>query len=169
MVDYGLEISPQPTAGRIQVGESRSSICRKLQAVDSVVTKMAAMHLFYATGNVTCIVTGEWYSSLLKQSVILALQTRWCDATTMFMQDGASPYIARSVNQLLRRHFFDDRNISRQFLTAWNPRPLDLNLCETWQWGYFEAMVYRDLIISLSDLKDSIERPVHNIPQFMLL
>ena len=30
-------------------------------------------------------------------------------------------------------------------------------------------MVYRELITSLSDFKDSIERYVHNILQFMLL
>ena len=32
-----------------------------------------------------------------------------------------------------------------------------------------KAMIYRDSITSLSDLKEGIESHVHNIPQFMLL
>ena len=114
MVDHGLEISSQPIAGRIQVGGSRSSN-RKLQADDSVVTEMAAAHLFHATGNVTCTVTGEQYASLLEQSVIVVHQARQCDRTTMFMHDGAPPHIACSMIQLLHHHFFDDRIISRKF------------------------------------------------------
>lgn len=85
------------------------------------------------------------------------------------MQDGAPPHIARNVKQVLRRHFSDDRIISRHFPTAWPPRSPDLNPCDFWLWGYLKAMVYRDPITSLSDLKESIERHVRNIPQFMLL
>ena len=65
MVDRGFEVSSQPIAGRIQIGGSRRSSCRKLQANDSAVTEMAVVHLFHATGNVTCSVTGEGYASLL--------------------------------------------------------------------------------------------------------
>ena len=72
------------------------------------------------------------------------------------MQDAASPLIARCVNQLLRYHFFVDRIISRQFPTSWSPRSLDLKPCNIWLWE------------SLSVLKESIERYVRNIPQFML-
>ena len=71
-----------------------------MQADDFIVTEMAAVHLFHATGNVTCIVTGERYCSLLKKSVILAFQSRRSDKTTMFMRDDAPPHIARCVNQL---------------------------------------------------------------------
>ena len=48
-------------------------------------------------------------------------------------------------------------------------RSLDLNLCDIWLWENLKAMVCRDPIPSLSDLKESIERHVRNIPQFMLL
>ena len=46
-VNYGLEVSSQPIATRIQVGGSRMSNCRKLPADYSFVTEMAAVHLFY--------------------------------------------------------------------------------------------------------------------------
>ena len=153
MVDYGLEIFSERIDGRIQIRESRRSSCRKLQANDSVVTEMSAVLLFHATGNVTCTVTGEWYASLLEQSVILVLQARRCDATTMFLQDGAPLCIARGVNQLLHCHFFDDRIISLQLLTAWPPRSLDSNPCDIWLRGYLKAMVYRDPITFLSKQK----------------
>ena len=81
MVDHGLEISSQPIAERIQVGGCRRSNCSKLQADDSVVTKMEAVHLFHAKGNETFTVTGEQYASLLEQFVFLALQARCCDTT----------------------------------------------------------------------------------------
>ena len=87
----------------------------------------------------------------------------------MFIQNAAPPHIAHCVNQLLRHHFFKDRTISLQFITAWPPRSLDLNPCDIWLWIYLKTMVYRDPIISLSDFKESIERHVRNIPQFMLL
>ena len=49
--------------------------------------------------------------------------------TTVFMQDGAN---VRYVKQLLRRHFGQDRIISRQFPTTWPPTSLDLNVCGFW-------------------------------------
>ena len=80
------------------------------------------------------------------------------------MQDGASAHIARCVKQLLRSHFGNERIISRQFPTAWPPRSPNLNPCDFWLLGYLKSMVHRDLITSLSDLKENIERYVHNIP-----
>ena len=43
-VDHGLEISSQLMAARTQVRGYRKSICRKLQALNSVVIEMAAVH-----------------------------------------------------------------------------------------------------------------------------
>ena len=71
---------------------------------DSVVTDMAAVHLFHTTSNVTCTITDERYTLLSEQSVILAFLARRCDTTTMFMQYGAPPHIAHCVNQLFRHH-----------------------------------------------------------------
>ena len=85
MVDHGCEISSQPVAGRIKVRRFRGSSCWKLQVYDSVITKMAMVHLFHVTGNVSCTVTGEGYASLLEQSVILLLQARQYDTTTMYL------------------------------------------------------------------------------------
>ena len=122
-VDHGLEVSSQPIAARIQVRECRRSSYRKLKVGDSFVTKMAIMHSFHTTGNVTCTVTSQQYASSLQQSIIQALQARQCDTTTVFMQDGAPPHIAHCVKQLLRCHFDDGRIISRKChmcLGRWN-------------------------------------------------
>ncbi|GFX58427.1 uncharacterized protein TNCV_320091 [Trichonephila clavipes] len=80
-------------------------------------------------------------------------------------KDDASPYIACCVKQVLHRHFGDDRIISWPFPTAFD----DSNPYNFWLWRYLKAMVYRDPIISLSNLEESVECHVHNIPQFMLL
>ena len=85
------------------------------------------------------------------------------------MQDAAPPHIARSVNQLLYPHFFDNRIISQQFLAAWSARSLDMNSCDIWLWGQLKATVYCDPITYLFDLKEGIERYERNILQFMLI
>ena len=81
-----FEVSSQPIASRMQVRGSRRSSCVKLQVGDSVVTEMAAVHLFHTTGNVTCTFTGQWYASLLQQSIIPVLQGRRCDTTTVLFK-----------------------------------------------------------------------------------
>ena len=153
----------------IQVVGSRRSSCRKLQIDDSVVTKTAATYLFHTTDNVRCTCNGQRSASILKQSVILDLKERWCDKATVFMEDGAPSHIARFVRQLLRYHFGDKKIISQKFPTAWPPRSLDIIPCFFQLWGYIKSMFYRDPIAALSDLEESIEHHVHNIPQFMLL
>ncbi|KFM72655.1 hypothetical protein X975_11268, partial [Stegodyphus mimosarum] len=85
------------------------------------------------------------------------------------MQDGASPQIAHCVKQVLRHHFSNNRIISRQFPISWPPKSPNLNHCDFWLWRYPKAMVYCDPITCVSDLKESIQCHVHNIPQFMLL
>ena len=84
------------------------------------------------------------------------------------MPDGTAPHVARCEKQLLRRHFDDDRNISRKFPTVWPPRSLNLNSRNFLLWGYFNAMIYCDLITCLFELKESIERHARYISQFML-
>ena len=46
-VDHGLEVTPRPKVARIQVGESRRSICWNLPADDSNDTEMVAEHLYF--------------------------------------------------------------------------------------------------------------------------
>ena len=53
--------------------------------------------------------------NLLQQYVIPALRQRQFLETTVFMQYGAPPHIARQVTALLRTHFGDERVISRGF------------------------------------------------------
>ncbi|GFW51307.1 uncharacterized protein TNCV_3254361 [Trichonephila clavipes] len=111
----------------------------------------------------TCFVTGQRYALLLEKSVIPALQARRCDTTTVFMQNRDPPHIARYVKQMHCRHFGDDRIINWYFPTAWPPRSSDFGLQ-----GYLKAVVHRNNVTPLADLKESIERQVRNIPQFKL-
>ena len=119
-----LEVSSQSVAASIQVKGFRRSSCKKFQAGDSVVTEMAAVHLFYTMSNVTSTVTAQQYASLLQQSIIVVLQARGCDTTSVFMKDGVTPHIICCVKQLLRLHFDDGRIISQKFPTAWPSKSL---------------------------------------------
>ncbi|GFU73533.1 hypothetical protein TNCV_989691 [Trichonephila clavipes] len=47
-----LRYSPQPKIIRIKVVGSRGSSCSKMPADDSIITEMAAEHLFHTTDNV---------------------------------------------------------------------------------------------------------------------
>lgn len=107
-----------------------------------------------------CSITGTRYCDLLQQKVIPALQDRQHLQTTVFMQDGAPPHIARPVTALLRDHFGDDRIISRSFPTTWPPRSPDLNPCDFWLWGFLKDRVYGRSIRTVADLKASITRHV---------
>ena len=78
------------------------------------------------------------------------------------MKNGAPPHIACCVKQLLATIFV-------QFRTAWFPRYRDLNPCDFLLWRCLKSMVFHDSITSLSDPKESIERRVRNISQFILL
>ncbi|GBL61795.1 hypothetical protein AVEN_273679-1 [Araneus ventricosus] len=79
-----------------------------------------------------CSITGARYCCLLQQQVIPALQELECLETIAFMQDGAPAHIVRPVQTLLRAHFADDREISRNYPTAWPPHSPDLNLRDFW-------------------------------------
>ena len=127
---------------------------------------MAVVRSFHTTGNLTCTVTCQHYTSLLQQSIIPALQI---GDVIQPPQDGAPPHIARCVKQLLRHHFDDNRIINRKFPTGWPSRSSDLHSCGYLLRGWLKAMVYGDPITFLSDFKENVGCHVRNIPQFMLL
>lgn len=79
---------------------------------------------------------------------------------------GATPHITHCAKRVLRRFISDDAIICHHLPTVW---PLDLNPCDFWLWEYLKDMVYRDPITSVSDLKNSLERYVGNIPLHTLL
>ena len=58
------------------------------QTDNLVVTEMAAVHLFHTMDNVTCIVTGQQYASLLEKFIVPGKR---CKATTVLKQDDAPP------------------------------------------------------------------------------
>ncbi|GFS61563.1 transposable element tc3 transposase [Trichonephila clavipes] len=62
--------------------------------------------------------TNPWYSELLQQQVIPALQERQFLQTTIFVQDGATPNIGHQAKGLLSANFGDNRVISRHFPDA---------------------------------------------------
>ncbi|GFU69037.1 hypothetical protein TNCV_3785581 [Trichonephila clavipes] len=53
--------------------------------------------------------------------------------------------------------------------STWHSEYPNLNPSNIYLWGYLKVMVYPDLITSQSDIKESIERIVPYIVQFMLL
>ena len=114
-------------------------------------------------GPKTCSVTAARYRKMLEDMVIPELQQRGCLATVTFQQDGAPPHIAREVQNLLRRHFTEDRIISRAFPTRWPPRSPDLTPCDFWLWGYLKDKVYRGNIRNLAELKNQILLHARNI------
>ncbi|GFX90703.1 uncharacterized protein TNCV_3195211 [Trichonephila clavipes] len=79
------------------------------------------------SGFATATVTGERYADMLQNRIIPSLADKHLLERTIFMQDGASPHIARRVKDLLRRSFGDDRVLSRHFHHAWPPRSSDLS------------------------------------------
>ncbi|GFW24449.1 hypothetical protein TNCV_606901 [Trichonephila clavipes] len=50
---------------------------------------------------------------------------------------------------------FGEISVFETVTTAWPPRSSDLNPSDFWLWGYLKAMVYRDPLTFLSDLKES--------------
>ena len=79
------------------------------------------------------------------------------------MQDGAPPHIGKSVQQLLRQHFTEERDISRCFHVAWPPRSPDLTPCDFFLWGYLKSKVYLGGVSNLSVLKENITWTVRNL------
>ncbi|GFW89292.1 uncharacterized protein TNCV_4934601 [Trichonephila clavipes] len=117
---------------------------------------------------VTATVTGERYADMLQNHIIPSLVDKHLLERTIFMQDGAPPYIARRVKDLLRRSFGDDRVLSRHFHHAWPPRSPDLSPCDYWLWGYLKSQVYRDRPTSLGMLEDNIRPQCLTITPDML-
>ncbi|GFU59386.1 transposable element tc3 transposase [Trichonephila clavipes] len=89
-----------------------------------------------------CSVTSPRYRELLQQQVIPALQERQCLQTTIFMQDGATPHIARQVKALLSVNLGDNHVTSRHFPDARPSRSPDLNPCDFWLWRFLKCRVY---------------------------
>lgn len=111
----------------------------------------------------TCTVTANRYKRMLETFVVPHLQQRQCLDTITFMQDGAPPHIGLPVQQFLRQHFTNDRIISRAFPTTWPSRSPDLNPCDFWLWGHLKNLVYRERLVTLADLKESISLHVRSI------
>ncbi|GFX92190.1 uncharacterized protein TNCV_1741101 [Trichonephila clavipes] len=109
-----------------------------------------------------------WKLQIICTIPIFGLARR-CDTTTVFIQYGTPPHIACLVKKVLRHNSGVDRIISRHFPTVGTSRSPDLNPCDFCLWGYVKDMFFWDPVTSLPDLKESTERHVHNIPQFMLL
>lgn len=119
-------------------------------------------------GPQTCSVNTQRYHDMLSSFVIPQLQQRQCLDKIIFMQDGAPPHIGKSVQQLLRHHFTEERVISRCFHVAWPPRSPDLTPCDFFLWGYLKSKVYLGGVSNLSVLKENITRTVTNLPPEML-
>ena len=65
--------------------------------------------------------------------------------------------------QLFKRHFGNDRIISRHFLTAWTSRTPDLNQCDFCLWDYLKNVALRISIASLAEMKARIVQQILNM------
>ena len=118
-------------------------------------------------GPVRCTLTSASYKNILMQHVIHALLDCNCVETTVFIQDGAPPYISCQVF-LLRETFTDECIVSGRFPNPWPARSPDLNPCDFWLWRYLKDHVFQGHVQSLVDLKTSIQRHVAQIPRELL-
>ena len=78
------------------------------------------------------------------------------------MQDGAPPHTALASRNWLARNF-GDRVISLKTNFVWAPYSPDLNPLDFFLWGHLKDVVYRDVPLSLQELKDSITQHIHRI------
>ena len=69
-------------------------------------------------------------------------------------QDIANHWLARN---------FGDRVISLKTNFVWAPYSPDLNPLDFFLWGHLKDVVYRDVPLSLQELKDSITQHIHRI------
>ncbi|GBM90703.1 hypothetical protein AVEN_154643-1 [Araneus ventricosus] len=85
-----------------------------------------------------------------------------------FSAGRCTSHIYRSVKQVLRQTFTDERVISPDFPTAWPPRSPDLTPCDFWLWGFIRDQIYGEHPPALSHLKDSIIRHIRGINEDLL-
>ena len=73
---------------------------------------------------------------------------------TIWQQDGAKPHQANMVMDWLDS-MFKERMLAKRTRrgNSWAPSSPDINLCESFLWGYLKEAVYKPLPVSLEDLK----------------
>jgi hypothetical protein len=81
-----------------------------------------------------------------------------------FVQDGATPHTANSVQNYLKSKFSD------RFFTKdiWPPRSPDINPCDFFLWGYLKDRVYNPMPKTVDELKANIKREFKKITEQML-
>ena len=130
---------------------------------DSVVTKMVAVLLLRTTGNVRCTVTGQRYDSLLKESVIPALK-----ASGAIKLQFLCRMVLRHISHLVRNNFSTAILVTKEL--SGNFPQLDLLDLQTIILPTIgcENILNQDTITTVFNLKQSVDRHVRDIPQFML-
>lgn len=98
-------------------------------------------------------VNGDAYLAMLQNWLMEKLHEEE-SADFIFQQDGAPPHFRYYLNTtLLIRWIGCSRQTNRVFL-QWPPRSPDLNLCDSFLWGYVKGLVYiLPLPRDLNDLK----------------
>ena len=94
---------------------------------------------------ITWSIIKQRYTLLLKNKIVPHLQTRECLSSTRFVQDRALPHTNRFVMNILKRHFTEERVISRHFPDPWPP---DINLCDFshwWNWNIWKVVIIQEL------------------------
>ena len=128
-----------------------SSICEKLHSKKVTVwTAMSSQGIigpfFFEDNDGNCqSVTSERYIPILNKFK-MCLRRRG--------QDIANHWLARN---------FGDRVISLKTNFVWAPYSPDLNPLDFFLWGHLKDVVYRDVPLSLQELKESITQQIHRI------
>ena len=109
-------------------------------------------------------VTAKRYAAMLENFFIPSLTSRGESLRqAWFQQDGATPHVAKSVLQLLKRTF-KGRVISKAAAVPWPPRSPDLTAPDFFLWGLVKSNVYSKPVPSLLALKKRIARCIRAIP-----
>ena len=109
-------------------------------------------------------VNSENYGNTLLHCVIPALKEKRKFNSTIFQQDGATPHTAVATKHLLRKHFGEDRIISRGFPFAWPGYSPDLTPADFGLWPTLKSCVNANNFESIQELKDAIEIEFNNLP-----
>lgn len=109
-------------------------------------------------------VNGERYLRILQEHMLPNLPRR---KSVVFMQDGASPHIAKPVKEFLMKKFGNDI-ISRHFPRQWPACSPDLNPCDFFLWGYLRENVFLRHPKTLAELKDAIAVEIALIDKSLL-
>lgn len=117
-------------------------------------------------------VTGQSYTTLMKEKIIPQLQENNLLENTWWMQDGAPPHRVSTALEVLNEHF-NDRVIALGYQDKfsegidWPANSPDLNPMDFFTWGYTKDKSYKGKRHTLETLRESIAQSFASITDEM--